>query len=175
MNRLSYLVCGALGAFGLIDASSYLYAAEAAPANSDKAAIEALEQRFAAALNAKDVDTIMKVYAPGPGLFVFDVSPPRQHVGWDDYKKDWQDFFANLPGAIKFSITDLDVTTVGPVAYSHSIQRLQFTRKDGSKAELVVRLTDVYRKMHGQWLIVQEHVSIPVDLDTGKPDMLSKP
>ena len=117
----------------------------------------------------------MKVYAPGPGLFVFDVSPPRQHVGWDDYKKDWQGFFANLPGAIKFSIADLDVTTVGPVAYSHSIQSLQFTRKDGSKAELVVRLTDVYRKMHGQWLIVQEHVSIPVDLDTGKPDVLSKP
>jgi hypothetical protein len=33
----------------------------------------------------------------------------------------------------------------------------------------------VYRKLRGHWLIVQEHVSVPVDLDTGKADLLSKP
>jgi ketosteroid isomerase-like protein len=38
-----------------------------------------------------------------------------------------------------------------------------------------VRITDVYRKIGGKWLIVLEHVSVPVDLATGKPDMLSKP
>jgi len=27
----------------------------------------------------------------------------------------------------------------------------------------------------GKWLIVQEHVSVPVDLVSGKPDMMSKP
>jgi hypothetical protein len=27
----------------------------------------------------------------------------------------------------------------------------------------------------GNWLVVHEHVSIPVDLDTGKPDLASKP
>jgi hypothetical protein len=29
--------------------------------------------------------------------------------------------------------------------------------------------------VHGHWLIVQEHLSVPVDLDTGKADLLSKP
>jgi uncharacterized protein (TIGR02246 family) len=164
-----------VAAVSLTAVAAQLCAAEAAPAKSDKAAMEALEQRFAAALNARDVDAIMKVYAPGPGLFVFDVTPPRQHVGWEDYRKDWQDFFTSMPGQIKFSISDLDVTTVGPAAYSHSIQTVRFTGKDGSKAELVVRVTDVYRKAHGQWLIVQEHVSVPVDLDSGKADTLSKP
>jgi len=38
-----------------------------------------------------------------------------------------------------------------------------------------VRVTDVYRKTGGRWKIVQEHVSVPVDFATGKPDMLSKP
>ncbi len=64
---------------------------------------------------------------------------------------------------------------VGPVAYSHSIQTGQLTGKDGSKMDLVVRVTDVYRKLKGKWLIVQEHVSVPVDLATQKPDLLSKP
>jgi ketosteroid isomerase-like protein len=41
--------------------------------------------------------------------------------------------------------------------------------------DLTVRVTDVYRKINGTWLIVHEHVSVPVDLDTGKPDLSSKP
>ncbi len=46
---------------------------------------------------------------------------------------------------------------------------------DGSKTHLVVRFTDVLRKSAGKWLIVQEHVSFPVDPTTGKADMLSTP
>jgi len=117
----------------------------------------------------------MQVYEPGTRLFVFDVSPPRQHAGWQDYKKDWQELLAAFPGPATLSISDLDITVVGSVGYSHSIQAAQFTAKDGSKTDLVVRVTDVYRKLKGKWLIVQEHVSVPVDLVTQKPDLLSKP
>ena len=46
---------------------------------------------------------------------------------------------------------------------------------DGSPGEITVRVSDVYRKIGGKWLIVQEHVSVPVDLATAKPDMMSKP
>jgi ketosteroid isomerase-like protein len=55
----------------------------------------------------------MQVYAPGAHLFVFDVGPPRQHVGWQDYKKDWQDLFAAFPGPNTFSISDLDADRPG--------------------------------------------------------------
>ena len=49
-----------------------------APAWADAAAdIRALEDRFVAAFKAKDVDAIMKVYAPDQTLVVFDVVPPR--------------------------------------------------------------------------------------------------
>ena len=151
-----------------------LHAANASGAR-DKAAIEALEARFATAFNAKDVNAIMRVYEPGPNLFVFDVTPPRQHVGWADYRADWENTFKTTPGPIHFWISDLSVTVVGPVAYGHSIQKMTFTHANASKGELVVRVTDVYRKIRGRWLIVQEHVSVPVDLATGKPDLLSKP
>jgi ketosteroid isomerase-like protein len=180
VQRLVCLLCAAVAALGLGGVATYagddsLTSAMRDSAVSDKAAIEALAKRFAAAFRAKDVDAIMKVYEPGPHLFVFDVTPPRQHRGWEDYKKDWQEAFAAFPGPVKFDISDLEITTVGPVAYSHSIQGGQLTAKDGSKLDIVVRVTDVYRKIHGQWLIVQEHVSVPVDLATGKADVLSKP
>jgi ketosteroid isomerase-like protein len=150
-------------------------AAAAAPAGpSDKALIQALEKGFTAAFNAKDSKKIMSYYAR-EGLFVFDVTPPRQYVGWAAYKKDWDDIFAMFPGPTTFKLSDLSITVAGDVAYGHSIQDSNFTAKDGSKTELVVRVTDVYRKIGGKWLIVQEHVSIPVDLNTMKPDPMSKP
>lgn len=175
MARFSTLVSVAvLAASGLVAFPAPVDAASASAAH-DKAAIEALESRFAAAFNAKNVNAIMRAYLPGPNLFVFDVTPPRQHVGWSDYKADWEETFKTIPGPVHFSISDLSVTVVGPVAYGHSIQDLTFTRANGSKANLIVRVSDVYRKIHGRWLIVQEHVSVPVDLDSGKADLLSKP
>jgi ketosteroid isomerase-like protein len=175
MTRLIALLWGTvLTVSGLVAYAAPVHAADMA-SSRDKSAIEALEARFAAAFNAKDVNAIMRVYEPGPGLFVFDVTPPRQHVGWADYKADWEGVLKGTPGPIRFSISDLSVTVVGPVAYGHSIQRLRFTRANGSQAEFDVRVSDVYRKIRGRWLIVQEHVSVPVDLDTGKADLLSKP
>jgi ketosteroid isomerase-like protein len=150
-------------------------AAAPAPALSDKAQIERLERRYIAAFNAKDVKAIMSFYAPGAGLFVFDVTPPRQHVGWADYKKDYEDLFAAFPGPWKVEMSDLNVTTAGDVAYGHNIQATDATKPDGSKLAVTVRVTDVYRKVNGKWLIVQEHVSVPVDLTTMKPDLTSAP
>jgi uncharacterized protein (TIGR02246 family) len=146
----------------------------AAPGPSDKARIEALERAFNAAFNAKNADKVMSYYARD-GLFVFDVTPPREHVGWADYKKDWQDLFTGSPGPLSNKISELSITVVGPVAYGHSVQDTSFTAKNGAKNEVVVRVTDVYRKQGGAWKIVQEHVSVPVDLNTGKADLLSKP
>jgi uncharacterized protein (TIGR02246 family) len=143
----------------------------------DEREIRALEDQFAAAANAKDLDAIMKVYVPGNDLFVFDVGVPRQHVGWDDYKKDWHDFLAMLPGPIKFTVSDLSIASDGKIAYGHSIQSLSGKGADGSPMDMTVRVTDVYRKIDGKWLIVQEHVSVPIDFSTGKPmpDLMSKP
>jgi ketosteroid isomerase-like protein len=141
----------------------------------DVAQIKALEARFADAFNKKDVDAIMKGYVPGAGLFVFDVVPPRQYVGAAAYRKDWENFFAMFQGPVKFEISDLVVSADRNLAYSHSIQRLSGTGKDGKPIDLTVRVTDGYRKVGGHWLVALEHVSVPVDLATLKPDTESKP
>jgi ketosteroid isomerase-like protein len=72
-------------------------------------------------------------------------------------------------------MSELSITVVGTVAYGHNIQTAHFTAKDGTHTTAVVRVTDVYRKINGRWLIVQEHVSFPVDIASGKADLLSKP
>lgn len=143
--------------------------------SSDETAIRSLESRFVAAFNAKDVDAIMKVYVPGKDLVVFDVVPPRQFVGANAYREDWKGLFATMKGPVKFELTDLHVVTEGGMGYSHSIQHIGGTNMKDQPLDLTVRVTDVYRKVNGKWLIAHEHVSVPVDLETGKPDMTSKP
>jgi uncharacterized protein (TIGR02246 family) len=143
--------------------------------SANEASIRALESRLIAAANAKDVNAIMKVYVPDESLVVFDVVPPRQYVGAKAYAKDWTDFFGMFNGPLKFEISDLSVTADGTMGFGHSIQRVTGTDTKGQPIDLTVRVTDVYRKIKGNWLIVHEHVSVPVDLNTGKPDLSSKP
>ena len=145
--------------------------------SKDEQAIRALETKFAMAFAAKDVDAIMKFYAPGDQLLVFDLATPRQYAGWDAYKKDWQDTFAMMKDTPEFDIQDLGITTDGKLAWSHSIQHAKWTGTDGKPFEMTVRVTDCYRKIDGKWLIVLEHVSVPLDFTGPKPmpDMMSKP
>jgi ketosteroid isomerase-like protein len=163
-----------LGAWGLL-ASVLLQPIIGYSQSSDEAQIRALEDSFAAAVRAKDVDEIMKVYVPDDSLFVFDVTPPRQYVGAAAYRKDWEDLLNDIEGPIKFEITDLAVTVDGNIGYSHSIQAISAKNKRGDIVDLTVRVTDAYRKIDGHWLVTMEHVSVPVDLATGEPDLRSKP
>jgi ketosteroid isomerase-like protein len=96
-------------------------------------------------------------------------------VGFDAYKKDWQAFLDTMKGPLQAEISELSISTDGKLAYSHCIQHVMGTTADGSPFEIKVRVTDDYRKIGGKWLVTVEHVSVPVDLTTGKPDMLSRP
>ena len=142
---------------------------------SDEAEIKALEQRIADAANARDPDAIMKNYLGGEGLFVFDVIPPRQYVGADAFRKDWEGFFGGFHGPITFENSDMTVESDGKMAFVHYMTHVAGKRKDGNPIDFNFRVTDVLRKAEGNWVIVHEHVSVPVDLATGKADLASKP
>src|SRR5215469_9398290 len=137
--------------------------------------IKALGDRFVAAFKAKDVDAIMKVYGPDQTLVIFDVVPPRQYIGAAAYCKNWQTLLDSFDGPITVERGDLDVVADRNLAYSHCIDHVVGTDKHGKKLDMTLRVTDVYQKIRGRWLVVHEHVSVPVDLDTGKPDLASKP
>ena len=157
-------------AFALVSvaASVGAYAAD------DQLQIKTLEEQLASAISAKNLDRIMSYYSP-VSLLVFDVIPPRQYVGWDAYRKDFEGFLANYPGAVKMEISELGIVTDGKLGFAHYIAHMIGTNKEGKQDEFNFRITDCLQKVKGKWLITHEHVSVPVDLATGKADLLSKP
>jgi len=146
-----------------------------AEAKGDEAAqIKKVEQHIADSAKARDLDAIMKNYPPGDTLIVFDVAPPRQYVGADAFRKDWQNFLDTFSGPITYDLIDLNVVTEGKMGYARMVQHVAGTGKDGKPIDLNVRVTDVLQKTNGRWLIIHEHASFPVDLASGKADTQSK-
>lgn len=168
---------GGLLALGVV-AGGVLHAlsGHAAAAAGDDAALQSLEQQFVAAFRAKDAPKIMSFFAPGDKLLVFDLSIPRQYVGHDAYRKDWDAFLKTTDGPLSVDMSDLAITTNGSnLAFSHCIIHVSGKRADGRAMAHNARVTHVYQKLNGKWLIVHEHVSLPIDMATGKPDFQSKP
>jgi len=69
---------------------------------------------------------------------------------------------------------DMYVDTDGTYGYVHVIEHIAGTTNGDKAAEINMRVTELYHKINGKWLIVHEHASVPVDLKTGKADILSK-
>ena len=150
-------------------------AASSCSSSNGEAVIDASSQRLVAAVNAKDINGIMAYYTPDETLLVFDAVTPRQYLGARAYRKDWEDFLSFYPSAVHADLTDWKAETDGNLAYGHGIFHTIGPDKDGKTLDMTLRVTDVFKKIDGKWLVVHEHVSWPVDFTTGKPDMTSKP
>lgn len=142
--------------------------AQASGATGERAHIAALYDTFVQAWNKKDAEGVMSIYVRDKSLFVFDVSPPRQYVGWDAYRDDYKGFFAAVKGPLSERISELVISASGDMAFTHGIAHIRGTLKQGGAFSFAMRFTDVLRKVHGRWFVVHEHLSVPVDLSTGK-------
>jgi ketosteroid isomerase-like protein len=56
------------------------------------AEIRAAQESIAADAEARDLEGIMTNYLHSDKLYVFDVYPPRAYIGWDAFRKDWDNF-----------------------------------------------------------------------------------
>jgi len=54
------------------------------------------------------------------------------------------------------------------VAFGHSLNRITGTLKNGHRSEVWHRWTACFRKIDGTWLIAHDHVSVPIDFESGR-------
>lgn len=128
---------------------------------------------WANSFRSKDINVVMSYFAPE--IVSFDIVPPLAYAGRDAYRKQWEKLFASYQGPIEYEIRDLSITSEHDVAFSHSINRISGTLKNGQKTGFWLRMTCCWRRIDGQWLIEHEHVSVPVDLEGGKALLDLKP
>jgi ketosteroid isomerase-like protein len=119
---------------------------------------------LAQALRAKDVDALMAHYAPD--TVTFDVGTPLQIAGADAYRRNFAAWFASVRGPLGFEMRDLHVSVGDDIGFCHYLGHVSGTRTTGEKTDYWVRVTSGLRKMKGRWLIIHEHVSVPIHMET---------
>jgi ketosteroid isomerase-like protein len=66
---------------------------------------------------------------------------------------------------LHYELRDLAVAVNDAVAFGHGFVRIGGTSKDGNRTERWLRSTTCFRKIGGNWLIVHDQVSAPLDLE----------
>ena len=133
--------------------------------NNEEAEIKRVIERYIEAMRARDLDGVMTMYAPQ--IVTFDLVPPLHYVGIEAMRKRWEEVFSSLPGPVGYDIIDLSITVGEDVAFTHSFNRTSATLPTGQQIGTWVRWTACWRKIGGQWLLVHDHISVPVKVQTG--------
>jgi ketosteroid isomerase-like protein len=100
-------------------------------------------------------------YAKDPGLLFFDLAPEK-FKGWQAYQDGFKQMTADWK-AINIDIgPDFEAYKHGDVAWVAYTMSFTIAKKDGKVETGRARGLDVLEKRDGKWLIVSEHVSVPM-------------
>lgn len=115
--------------------------------------IRTLIESWAKAVREGDMGDVLAGHADD--IVMFDVPPPVQSRGIDEYTKTWELFFAHSPGGEgAFDLKEVKITASESVAFCHALIAI---------FETTCRLTMGFVKSGGQWTIVHEHHSYPIE------------
>jgi ketosteroid isomerase-like protein len=137
---------------------------EGAVASTDSEIRAVLDGR-AEAVWVKDIDRLMSFYSPD--IVYFDVVPGLQYRGSAELRPRFLDWFDNFEGPIGQEARDLKVSASGDLAVTFMLVRASGTLKNGQEVAYWVRVTSCCERSNHSWLIMHEHVSLPVDIATG--------
>jgi ketosteroid isomerase-like protein len=121
------------------------------------------------AIGAKDIDRLMSLYSPD--VVYFDLVPPLRYTGAAVLRTRFLDWFSRWKSAIGQELRDVHILASGDIAAAHMLIRAGGTLKDGHKVGYWVRVSNFFQRSNRRWLITHEHVSLPVDLKSGRAVM----
>jgi ketosteroid isomerase-like protein len=136
---------------------------------STESEVRALFDRRSEAMQMKDIDLLMPLYSPD--IVYFDIVPPLRYVGTAALRDRFLDWFGRWESAIGLENRDVNVLVSGDVAAAHMLILASGVLKDGSEVGYWVRTTNGCQRSNDVWLITHEHVSLPVDMASGRAAM----
>lgn len=99
-------------------------------------------------------------YAQGPHVF-FDLAPLK-YSSWDEYQKGVVAVLANFKTAKLTVNDDAEIHSAGSIVWATATVKEDATMKSGKREMGNFRWTVVFEKQDGKWLIVHEHISVPM-------------
>jgi ketosteroid isomerase-like protein len=130
-------------------------------APADVGAITGIEQKLSTLNTMKD---LIQYYAPD--AVVFDMYAPGIYRGSKQIYDGFEQQFAQGQ-SFTGTIRDINILSDGKFGCAATQQHFDFVMKNGTKGAITLRQLDAFKKIGGKWLIVQQHISFPMDPKTG--------
>jgi len=102
-----------------------------------------------------------KFYSKDVDRTFFDITPLKYH-GWNEYDAGVRKVFSDYTSAKFILDADQHVVQRGNTAWATATGHGTLMRKTGGKEEMNFRWTVLWEKIENNWLIVHEHVSVPL-------------
>lgn len=118
-------------------------------------------EKIYAAWSTLDSSKVAGFYAKDPKLVFFDVTP-LEYTGWQEYEQGFKQVSADWKSAQVTVEPDFHATQLGNIAWATYTLDLVIQPRSGDVIKQQARGTDVLEKRGEQWLIVHEHVSVPM-------------
>jgi len=153
---LALFVCLALIAATSIASTKKPSERKASSAAPDKAYLQKIWDGW----STLDPANVGQFYAPGPHVF-FDIAPLK-YSSWDEYQKTVVQVLADYKSAKCAVNDDAEMHPAGNYVWATATINQEMTHKNGKIDMGNFRWTVVFEKQGGKWLIVHEHVSVPM-------------
>jgi ketosteroid isomerase-like protein len=134
--------------------------------NSTQTEVSALLASWSEAIRRKEIDRLMALYAPD--IVYFDLVPPLHFTGSAAVRQNFVRWFAAWQSAIGVETRDVQIVVSGELAFAHLLHRTSGTLKSGREVGYWVRATVCCQRSADGWWITHEHVSLPVDMASGR-------
>jgi ketosteroid isomerase-like protein len=134
---------------------------------SDVERVNAASHVFIAAISARDIGAMDKVWAHESYVTFIGPLSTTVVVGWDGVRKAWQMRFSQFD-RVTISLVESHAHTNGNVAWATGIEKVQLLRKDGKTLNFDAFVTNVFEKQDGRWLMVS-HQATPIFREAAGP------
>jgi ketosteroid isomerase-like protein len=108
-----------------------------------------------------DTANVAGFYASGPHAF-FDIAPLK-YASWQEYENGVKAELGTYKSAAFTINDDFAIHPHGDLAWGTATVKYEMTQKSGKVEMGNFRWTVVFENQDGKWLIVHEHVSMPVE------------
>jgi ketosteroid isomerase-like protein len=136
---------------------------------STQSEISALLEYWSEAIRIKDIDQLMSLYSPD--IVYFDLVPGLQYTESSAVWGNFLRWFDGWKSSIGQEIRGLSILASGDIAVAYMLIRASGTLKDRREVGYWVRATVCCQRSDHRWLIAHEHISLPVDFESGSAAM----
>lgn len=121
--------------------------------------VREIHQGWFADTEAKNLDGVMSHIAAD--VISYEHEAPLEYLGADQVREMCRTGLEQTTGTVTWTVPDLTVIARDDLAVAWGLNHMTAQEPDGATMEEWSRGTRIFRRQHGEWVMIHQHVSYP--------------